>query len=86
METGLALPAHHQLLVVADQAGAEMTGWCWTGRRREETVSGAVGGELVILVETAMIVATVKVIGQTALLNRKYWTLRISVSSGAILP
>ena len=89
METGIALPAHHQVLVVGDQAGAERTGWCWVGRGREEilkTVSGAVGGEQVILVETTMTLAAVKVIGQSALLNRKYFTIRTSVSSGAILP
>ena len=78
METGLALPARHQVLVVADQAGAEVTVWCWVGRGRQDvlrTVGGAVGGEVVILDETAVTVSTVEVVGQTALLNRKYSTL-----------
>ena len=81
METGIALPAHHQVLVVADQAGAEVTGWCRVGRGRQDvlrTVGGAVGGEVVILDETAVTVSTVEVVGQTALLNRKYSTLRIT--------
>ena len=84
METGIALPAHHQVLVVADQAGAEETGWCWVGRGREgvlRTVSRAVGGEGVILDETTLTVATVEVVRQTALLNRKYSTL-CSLHSG----
>ena len=39
-------------------------------------MSGAVGGEQLILVQTALTLATVEVVGQTALLNRKYSTLR----------
>ena len=46
VETGLALPAHHQVLVVADQAGAEMAIGGWVGRRWKDvlwTVSWTVG-------------------------------------------
>ena len=35
VETGLALPAHHQVLVLTDQAGAEVTVWCRVGGWRQ---------------------------------------------------
>ena len=81
VEAGLALAAHHQVLVVADQAGAEMTAGCGVGRRGEDvlrTGGGAVGGEHLILVQTASALATVEVVRQTALLHREYPSLRIT--------
>ena len=77
VEAGLALAAHHQVLVVADQAGAEMTAGCGVGRRGEDvlrTGGGAVGGEHLILVQTASALATVEVVRQTALLHREHST------------
>ena len=46
MKTGLTLAAHHQILVLTDQAGAEMTGGGGVGRRRQtvlRTMSRTVG-------------------------------------------
>ena len=89
VEAGLALPANHQVLVVGDQAGAEVTGWCRVGRGREDvlrTVGGAVGGEVVILDETAVTVSTVEVVGQTALLNNNSFNTQNLPSGGEILP
>ena len=86
VEAGVTSGTEDQILVVGDQAGAEVTGrggvaWFW--QVVLWTMGVAVGGEGVILLQYSVLIPAVEVIGQGTLLISSTSTLR---TSNIILP
>ena len=72
VQAGVAGWTEDQILVVGDQAGAEVTGRggvAWVRQEILRAVGVAVGGESVILLQYAVLFPAVEVVGQGTLLS-----------------